>query len=148
MIQRIQSLYIVAAIILMVLTSYLPLINMSDEQGNLFITYASGIQQADTTILNTIPLLIIVIATIAINACALFLFKNLMLQTRLLFFSILLQVGSYGLGAFYILQVSEGLNINPTVITTFPLIASIFAYIAIRAIAKDDSLLKSVDRIR
>ncbi len=148
MIQRIQSLYIFAAIVLMSITSYLPILNIFDQAGEIFTAYASGIKQSDETILATTPLLLIIIAALASNLGALLLFNRRILQIRLIFFAILLQLGSYGMGVFYMFQLNKEMSINPSITITFPLIASIFSYLAIRAIGKDEALVKSIDRIR
>lgn len=149
MIQRIQSLYILAATVLMALTSSMPLITFMSTDGD-FQFLASGITQGDTTALATLPLLILLLVATAFNAIAFLSFKRRMLQVRLLVFSIILQLGSYGLGAYYLLQIKSSI-VGPASFAlpmTFPVIAAILSFLALRAIGKDEALVKSLDRIR
>jgi len=150
MLQRIQSVYIFIALILMALSSYLPLVELLTEDGQNYIAYASGIRLGSETILSTLPLVILTISSTAINAIALFSFKKRMLQIRFLIFSIILQLGTYGLAAYYFLQLNEGFShlTNPSLPITFPLISVILCFLAIRAIGKDEALVRSLDRIR
>lgn len=149
MIQRIQSLYILVTTVLLTLTAILPLMELIATDGN-FIFAASGITQGNNTILATLPLFILIIAASSLNAISLFSFRKRMLQIRLLVFSAILQLGSYGLGAYYLLQIKDGISgaMSPSIALTFPIVAVILSYLAIRSIGKDEALVKSLDRIR
>lgn len=149
MIQRIQSLYILAATALMALSSSLPLMEFMTTDGDIIFA-ASGFTQEGSSILTTLPLQILLLAATAFNAFAFISFKKRMLQIRLLVFSIILQLGSYGLGAYYLLQIKNGIDgaISPALILTFPVVSSILSFLAIRSIGKDEALVKSLDRIR
>lgn len=149
MIQRIQSLFITIAIICsgLLLTSPLAEI-LSTEKAMTF--FAKGIMSSETTVMETIPMLIIVIAFFSIDIIALLSFRKRLLQIRFLTFSMVLKLGSYGLGAFYILQFKNdaGFEFLPQFAMVYPLIGFIFSLLAIRAIGKDEALIKSLDRIR
>lgn len=149
MIQRIQSLYILAAIALMALSSSLPLMEFMATDGD-FIFSAAGITQDGSYILETLPLHILLLVATAFNALAFISFKKRMRQVRLLVFSIILQLGSYGLGAYYLLQINDGIDgaLSPSLTLTFPIVAAILSFLAIRSIGKDEALVKSLDRIR
>ncbi len=149
MIQRIQSLYILIATALIALSAFMPLLSFITTDGDCQFL-ASGILQGDSIILRTIPLLILLIAAAVLNFTALISFKKRMLQIRFLVFSIVLHLCSYGLGAYYLLQIKNSI-INVTtksIAMTFPFIAAILLYLAIRSIGKDEALVKSLDRIR
>lgn len=150
MLQRIQSLFILAALTLMVLVSFLPLVHFLSEDGLHYGLYASGIYTGAETILATLPLLILTLSSSAFNAIALISFKKRMLQIRLLIFSIILQLGVYAMGAYYLLQLNEGFAspLSPSLPVTFPLISAILCFLAVRAIGKDEALVRSLDRIR
>lgn len=149
MIQRIQSLYILIATVLIALTAFMPLMDFISMDGDCQFT-ALGILQGENIILKTIPLLILLLAATLFNAMAFFSFKNRMLQIRFLVFSIVLHVCSYGLGAYYLLQIKDSIMgaTSKSIAMTFPLISAILIYLAIRSIGKDEALVKSLDRIR
>lgn len=149
MIQRIQSLYILLATVLLALSAQLPLMSFMSADGDYQLA-ASGITQADSVILATTPLLILILVAAAFNAFAFISFRKRMLQVRALVFSIILQLGSYGLGAYYLLQIKDSI-VGPAAFSipmTFPLVAAILSFLALRAIGKDEALVKSLDRIR
>lgn len=149
MIQRIQSLYLLIAIALMSCATKLPLLDIFSE-GKDYIFNASGIHNGEETLLNTVPLLILLIVTIIIDVITLFAYKKRFVQIRLLSFSMILKVGFYGLAAFYVFQIKGGENfaMKANVTTVFPAIAIILSYLAYRGIIKDEALVKSLDRIR
>ncbi len=149
MIQRIQSLYLTLSIILMAFLLKLPLSTITTDSEQLSF-YASGIKENGISILQTTPMLILIITLLTLDIVALFSFKKRILQMRLLSFSIIMKLGSYLLGAFYVLQFksSEGFTFLPHFSIIFPLVGIILLYLAIRAIGKDEALVKSLDRIR
>lgn len=149
MIQRIQSLYILAATAVLALASRLPLMEFMTNDGD-YQLFASGIKQGDASILATTPLLILLLIATGLNTLSFISYKKRMLQIRLLVFSIILQLGSYGLGAYYLLQIKESIvgPVSGLIPTTFPIIAAILSFLAIRSIGKDEALVKSLDRIR
>lgn len=149
MIQRIQSLYILTATVLMGMSASLPLMAFI-ATGDDYSFTASGIAQGESTVLETLPLFILLLAATTLNAITFFSFKKRMIQIRLLAFSIILQLGSYGLGAYYVLQIKSGIDgaMSPSIATVFPLVAAILSVLAIRSIGKDEALVKSLDRIR
>ena len=149
MIQRIQSLYLLISAVLMALVSFLPLMHIFSEGTN-FDVYALGIKEGNTTVLNTLPLFINTISAAALILIALFAFRKRLLQIRIIIFSAVLQLGSYGLGAYYILQLnsSEMAPLSTSMPAIFPLISIILCILAIISIGKDEALVKSLDRIR
>lgn len=69
---------------------------------------------------------------------------------RITMFVLLLSLGTLILGAFYVLMFDR--KIDVTVIwkvkAVFPLVAAILAWLAYRAIMKDDLKVRSYDRLR
>lgn len=94
-----------------------------------------------TVILAIVPLLAII---------ALFLFRNRQLQMRLTMMVLLLSLGTIILGAFYILMFDR--KIDVTIIwkvrVLFPAVSAILAWLAYRAILKDEIRVRSYDRLR
>lgn len=149
MIQRIQSLYILLGTVLLALSTQLSLVSFMSADGD-YVFAASGITQAENVVLATTPLLILLLVSAGFNAFAFISFKKRMLQVRALVFSIILQLGSYGLGAYYMLQIKDSIvgNAAFSFPVSFPIVAAILSFLAIRAIGKDEALVKSLDRIR
>ncbi|MFH2143632.1 MAG: DUF4293 domain-containing protein, partial [Bacteroidota bacterium] len=79
-----------------------------------------------------------------------FLFKNRKLQMRVCTYSILLIIGFYGLMSFYFFKLINNLEvvIHYSFTSVLPMIAIVFIFMALRAIKKDEKLIKSVDRLR
>lgn len=69
---------------------------------------------------------------------------------RLNSFNIILMIGYLGLNYYYIQNFSKQLDgvVSYEITTIFPFVAAILTYLAIRAIGKDEALIRSMDRIR
>lgn len=155
MIQRIQTLYLLLVTVLSSITlispvaglqnlqtatiyelSYLGLMQLSDAGSNLM---------ANTWMLTAIMAIIPVLSFITI-----FLFKKRLLQIRLIIFNVVLLAGYYGLLFIYLWQFGKSLEAKMflEVVSAFPLINIVLSFLAIRFIAKDEALIKSLNRIR
>ncbi len=155
MIQRIQTLYLLVIVVLSLFTLFLPsgsLINSTENLSYLinykgiFLTQTTGnvlIQNvwSLTALSSIIPLLAFV---------TIFLFRKRLLQIRLVIFNMVLMLGYYVLLGIYFWQATSKLNADwhPEIVTAFPLINLILSYLTIRAIGKDEALIKSLNRLR
>lgn len=85
-----------------------------------------------------------------LSAITIFLFKKRILQIRLIIFTIVLLAGYYGLMFIYLWQFGKSLEASMyvEVIASFPLISIVLDILAIRAIGRDEALVKSLNRIR
>lgn len=94
-----------------------------------------------TVILSVVPLLAFV---------AIFLYRNRPLQMRLTMLVLLLSIGTLILGAFYVLMLDRKIDITVMwrVKSVFPVITAILAWLAYRAIMKDELKVRSYDRLR
>ena len=152
MIQRIQTLYLLAVAALMAAAVFTPLAYFAAGVEE-YKLYAFALKSA-TTEYSTIYMGVIVALAAIIPLVNIFLFKNRLLQIRLCAVELVLLVGSAVFMAIYYFlsnrmcsQVefsAHGMHIA----IIFPLIAIIFDYFALRAIFKDEMLVKSLDRIR
>ncbi|MBO5984089.1 MAG: DUF4293 domain-containing protein [Rikenellaceae bacterium] len=152
MIQRIQTLYLLAVAALMAAAIFTPLAYFAAgvEEYKLF---AFALKSA-TTEYSTIYMGVIVALAAIVPFVNIFLFKNRLLQIRLCAVELVLLLGSaVFMGAYYFLSnrmfsqlefSAHGMHIA----IIFPLIAIILDYLALRAIFKDEMLVKSLDRIR
>ncbi len=154
MIQRIQTVYLLIIVALMIATLFLPLTVLQAGES-LFSFDASGI----STMLTDQPELLYptwglfaLTAIIAlISLVTIFLYRKRILQIRLCIFNAILMLGFYGLYAFYVWTVSKDLgdvDITGKIALTFPFISLILNYLAIRNIGADEALVRSLDRLR
>lgn len=152
MIQRIQTLYLLAVAALMVAAIFTPLayfVGGTDE----YKLFAFALKNAEVSH-STIYMGIIVALAAIIPFITIFLFKNRMLQIRLCAVELVLLIGAqifmaiyYYLGNRMFAQFefhAQGLHIA----IIFPLVAIILDYLALRAIFRDEMLVRSLDRIR
>lgn len=152
MIQRIQTLYLLAVAALMAAAIFTPLAYFAAgvEEYKLYAFSLQGAQESYSTIYMGI---IITLATI-IPLVNIFLFKNRLLQIRLCAVELMLLVGSAIFMAIYYFlsnRMFSQLEFSAHgfhIAIIFPLIALVLDYLALRAIFRDEMLVKSLDRIR
>ena len=155
MIQRIQSLYLVAVVALMATALLTPLAYFA-AGSNIYELFAFELvnQANDAASQSTIYMGVIVALATIIPLITIFLYKNRMLQIRLCAVELVLLLGAqifmalyYYLGNSMFEQLefhTQGIRIA----IIFPLVAIILDYLALRAIFKDEMLVRSLDRIR
>ena len=152
MIQRIQSIYLLVATILLGSIFLYPFAELLSSDGQLFIFKFNGlaIENEDGLYLLTIPRIILLVITVLISFISIFLFKKRILQMRLNSFNIILMIGYLGLNYYYIQNFSKQLSgiVSYEITAIFPFVAAVLTYLAIRAIGKDEALIRSMDRIR
>lgn len=152
MIQRIQSIYLLVVSILLATMFFYPLAELLSSDGKLFTYNYNGLtlESEDTLYLLTIPPVILLGITLGISFISIFLYKKRILQMRLNSFNIILMIGYLGLNYYYLQNFSKQLDgvISYEIAAIFPFIAAILTYLAIRAIGKDEALIRSMDRIR
>jgi hypothetical protein len=151
MIQRIQTLFLVAVAILSGLILTGDLVIMDSGTGTLFNISFAGLGEVGGRLLQRLWPLSFIIGLVPVLALAgVFLYKKRTLQMRITMFILLLSIGTIILGAFYVIMFDR--KIDVTIIwkvrALFPLISAILAWLAYRAIMKDDLRVKSYDRLR
>lgn len=149
MIQRIQSVYLlVVAILLTVCVSSNVGAFIAEDYGvstltNFCLTTADGASNYAPWALSAILIGAAVLAFVTI-----FLFKRRMLQIRLTIFSTILLLGYYGTLVAFVLMLKEGATFSPSWTVCLPAVGIILNWLAIRAIGKDEVLVKAYDRLR
>ncbi len=149
MIQRIQTIYLLIVTILSVTCLFLPIGSFIDgssisEFFNLYISKADGVKDYAPW-----ALFIILILSALISFVTIFFFKKRMLQIRLSIFNIILNVGYYAsfIAFLFILKSDkESFALNWPI--CLPFINIILSWLAVRAIGKDEMLVKAYDRLR
>ena len=155
MIQRIQSLYLVAVVALMATALLTPLAYFA-AGSNIYELFAFELvnQDNDAASQSTIYMGVIVALATIIPLITIFLYKNRMLQIRLCAVELVLLLGAQIFMALYYYlgnRMFEQLEFHTQgirIAIIFPLVAIILDYLALRAIFKDEMLVRSLDRIR
>lgn len=149
MIQRVQSVYLLVAVLMMVWTMFAPLGSYGDSSA---IYYALGIESVSSSQMNQAGWGVFAIACLsAIVALAtIFVYKNRKLQIRLGIFNILILVGWYAVyGAF---AIAYGKQLEQDYQLAYgmflPLVAIVLSVLAVGAIRHDERLVRAADRLR
>jgi len=140
MLQRIQSIYLVAGLICTGLLFYFPVWSSGDHTG--LEIYGAG---------SHIILFIITSLLGLIQFTSVFLFRNRKLQITLCWLGLLIAASFISLFLIFFIQDNQGMN-NFTkgikIGALLPILIIIFKYLAIKNIQKDEDLIKSMNRLR
>lgn len=142
--QRIQTLYLLIAAIMMAVFTFLPVIQLTNDSGIFLVGAVTtcGIN-ISSLILLALDLLIVVLAVITI-----FLYKNLKLQIKLAGILILLVVALLGtVAVMAIMQKGISIAILQWPIA-FPFLALVMIMLAQKGMKHDKKLLSDSERIR
>ena len=154
MIQRIQTLYLLVVAGLMAVTLFAPLAWFAGDAGQ-FSLYAFSLQTAAGEAVQPTTYLGAVLAlACALPLVTIFLFKQRLLQLRLCVVELVLLFGSVVMeGVYYFLswrvfseQALHAQGFKPAI--ALPLVCLVFAFLASRAIFRDEMLVRAADRIR
>jgi hypothetical protein len=111
------------------------LINVSGGEGIAFSSFT---------------LSILMVLCLLITIITIFLYKKRMLQIRFSVFNIMLLLGLQGLMYYFFRVAERTLSGSGTFsfLFIFPLVAAILVFLALRAISRDEALVRSLDRLR
>ena len=147
MIQRIQTVYLLVVAILAVVMISLPVgsfvtpdYHMS-ELTNLALVSEEGVS-------DYAPWALFALQTVSAILVTIFLYKKRMLQIRLTLFNMLVLVGYYVTLVIFVLNLKGDASFVPSWTVCLPLISIILSWLAIRAIGKDEMLVKAYERLR
>lgn len=152
MIQRIQTLYLVAIVALMTTAIFTPLAYFVAGAEE-YLLYAFSLKGGEASY-STIYMGVIVALAAIVPLITIFLYKKRMLQIRLCAVELVLLIGCIAFMAIYYYLGSRmfaNLEFNTQgfrIAIVFPLVALVLDYLAIRAIFHDEMLVRSLDRIR
>ena len=151
MIQRIQTLFLLVVAVLSALMLTGDLLVMDSGSGTLFTIGFLGLGEEGGEIIQRLWPLSFLLALVPVLALvAIFLYRKRGTQMRVTMITLLLSLGTLLLGAFYVIMFDR--KIDVTIIwkikVVFPVISAILAWLAYRAILKDDLMVKSYDRLR
>ena len=155
MIQRIQTVYLFVASIILFCATLFPLTKLFDIISNSFIIISAFKIEVlgnpiSTTSRSVITIGILLYLTIILGFISIVLFKNRKLQLLLISIAMVLTflVGNLIVISSYRIMPSPETSLSFTVYSLFPIIALVLFFMAYKAIKKDDDLVKSLDRIR
>lgn len=147
MIQRIQTLYLLVSAILLAFLFALPFAEIVKD-GAIYVFNFKGILLDGTLKENGTAISILIGIILALHGFAILSYKKRIRQMRVIVFAILVMLGLFGMFFFFTYYTFSGAQISFKISMVFPLVAIILDYLAIRAIGKDEALIRSIDRIR
>jgi hypothetical protein len=165
MIQRKQTLYMLVAVVCMTIFTFAKMFtfNAADSSMTLY-TYGYSIQEMGAEpvnqLLNLRAVCMVLLAAIStlLMLVNIFLFKKRELQLSLLMSQYALLVGIIGYGVYYVWSFSSiyaesiadgsALTNVPGWSLCLPVVTLVMNFLAVRGVASDIALLRSVDRIR
>lgn len=150
MIQRIQTLYLLAVLVLVVACEFCTVGRFLSADGVLLGELGNlTLKQGDASSFTPWALFVLLLCVALITALTICLFRKRMRQIRLIIFSSILLVGYYLVYGWFIYSyLGEGVTFRPSLAACFPLLGLICNYLAARAIGKDEFLVRSLDRLR
>lgn len=131
MLQRIQTLFILAATILL---------------GTLFFSTMVYTNTGSIKYVTILPCLVFTIISFSVSLIAVFLYRKRMIQVRFCIYNSLILIGyqAWILSIFFSGQ--HGITFSITAV--FPIIAAILLFIASRYILRDQQLVRATSRLR
>ncbi|MFZ4582878.1 MAG: DUF4293 domain-containing protein [Paludibacter sp.] len=151
MIQRIQTLYLLLVFILSLITLFSVQAGLVGNADAIqYVLNYKGIFNGAIYVQNVWALSALCVLIPVITLITIALYNKRILQIRLSIINSVLLAGYYGLLFIYLWQAGNVLNAESylNIVTAFPLINIILTFLAIRAIGKDEALIKSLNRLR
>ena len=152
MIQRIQTLYLLLVVVLTGLALWLPLADFTVGADTCTLTAFGLKDAAGITLLPTVYLGVVLAATCLLPLVTIFLFKRRLVQIRLCAVELVLLVGAGAMMGIYFylcnryFAESEFYSHTLKISLVFPLVCLVFDLLALRAIFRDEKLVRSLDR--
>jgi len=148
--QRIQTVYLFLSTVASSMMIFKPFVSITGSKGE-GILKAGGVQMiSGERVLNTFPLIGLVVVISVISLVSIFLFKKRVLQMRLTMYNLIIIIALIGLTVYYCLKGIEKIDghISLLFYSAMPFITLVMSFLAWRGIRKDDMILKTIDRIR
>lgn len=149
MIQRIQSVYLLIVAILSVIVisnpvgTFIGTDNSITEFTNLSLVFQDGTESYEPWALFAIQMISAIISLVTI-----FMYRKRMLQIRLSLFNIILAVGYYATMITFVFMLKGESTFVPSWVVCLPFVGIVLDWLAIRAIGKDEMLVKAYERLR
>jgi len=147
-IQRIQSVYLLIAVILMVVFAFFPALSF-ELGGREFVYGALETGKVGATHIDPLMLMLVVLISL-LAFIDIFLFKNLQRQMTVCFVDIIIGLAmlvSIGIQAFVVGN-REGVVLNWQYYLVLPVLSIIFLMMAHKSMSNDKKKLRDADRLR
>ena len=152
MIQRIQSVFLLASLCFLLPMFFVPTAKLIYQTGEILAFDFTGfsISDAGTTTRVSVQysILAFFILICALNLLTIFMYKIRLLQIRLCIYNILLLLGITGVAIFVAYNVENVQTVSIRLPIVFPFISAILHYLALRAIRKDHYMVEALSRLR
>jgi hypothetical protein len=153
MLQRVQTVFLLASLLLTGALLFVPLAEIISSEGDLYLFDINGVRLMDANaevIFKGWPVLVLAVICILLFIVTIFSYKKRVLQMRISTINIFLSLGLSGVIYYFAWHGARILEGSYSLKTGFilPIISVVLIYLAIRAIARDEALVRSVDRIR
>ena len=152
MIQRIQSIYLLLAAIMVGIAMAQPVAYFIEADGlTTHVLRPLGLAVANGDFQSTWGLFGILLLSGVISVATIFLYKNRMLQIRFTVFNAVLLVGYYIAAAVFIYTIKGNMgdvSLRFSLALAFPLVSIILFYLAFRGIYRDEVMVRAADRLR
>jgi hypothetical protein len=151
MIQRIQTLYLLLAQLMIFAMLFMPLAHFIKPDGETYqLIWYGIISSGKELVIYAYPLAILMVVIMLLYVVILFLYKNRVVQMRVCIYNMLLLVGLMVLIWYYNHQAGKEFQVERffKIPALFPVVSAFLTYLAFRAIRKDEWLVRSIDRIR
>lgn len=154
--QRIQTVYLIVAIALCIFLFSLPLAEVTvDEVVNIFDILGLIGRKAGDRIFSTYAIASLNAVSILLSAVVIFLYKRRQLQIKLTQLNLFVQAAMIAVFFFMVdMAASEIQGMGSTIKVDYSggsiviLVPIIFVFLALKAIKKDEALIRSADRLR
>jgi hypothetical protein len=109
---------------------------------------AKGILSSEEVIFDGLPVMAFTGLITFLHLFAIFMYKKRIRQIRILGFTLILLLGLTGVLFYFLYAGFDHVDVVFKIPMVFPLVAVLLDYLAIRAIGRDEALIRSMDRIR
>lgn len=147
MIQRIQTVYLFVSVLIIASMMKLKLADLS-VNDQLYTFMARGIYNGETLVFNGLAIFIFIWVIVLLHLFVIFKYKKRILQIRILVFAMVMLLGLFGMFFYFTYAGFTEAKVAFKIPVVFPVVAVILDYLAIRAIGKDEALVRSLNRIR
>lgn len=151
MIQRIQTVYLMIVTILLLVTMCQSAGSFVAGDGSVYNFMNYGVEFPDgTTSSSSWGMLALLILSAIVSVGTIFMFKNRILQIRMTVFNSIILIGYYVTFIVFMFVLKGKLEATYQLswALALPLVCIILNYLAIRAIGKDEFMVKAADRLR
>lgn len=152
MIQRRQSIFLLAVLILSVLLYTGPLAFISTGDGGYYLKHSGAVDlDGEKLDFTTWPLTVMISISVLLSFLTLFSYMKRPRQIRLALFQMFFNLGLIGVAFYYVLYIMHNYGGEQFVFqwrVVIPPIMLVLLILAIRDIRKDELLVKAYDRLR